>query len=325
MGIYRNNCYDTSGFTTHGNNGNPWGTFNYGYIGNVGNGITIMNDSHNITIRNCDISGFNYAGIEIGPYSDRTLNNPISTDIVINNNNIHDIYTAGILGERCQYVNIINNNIYKIGHPNALYTNTTQNPGYAINFDQAYNSIQAKDINIQTNNIYDIVRKGVDLHGGENMIISNNIIRNCMVGGIFSDSLQTTGISKRLIITNNEISDCSYSVGRNDPIWVRAYHESTITDEQYEKNVIISNNLIDNCGCLRGFITFLLGSNAIISNNMIKRIHTNMPSDETINGILTSTYLAGHISKNIKKMSKNTCISDLVMVLSSSLMWQTHN
>lgn len=300
FGVYLNNSYDTSAFTTHGNGGNAWGTFNDGFIGNAANGITISNDSHNITIKNCEIYGFNYAGIEISPYRDRTANNPISTNITIINNKIHNIYDAGIIADRCEYVNIENNNIYSIGHEDALYTNTNQNPGYGITIDQSFNSIQGKDINIQGNIINNCVRKGIDLHGGESIIISGNIVRNCMYGGIFSDSLQTSGISKKLIISNNEVSECSYSTNRGDPIWTRAYHGDSITEPQFEKNVIINSNLVENCGCERAFITFMLGFNCIISNNMIKGVHEHMPSSQTIHGILAGTFLSGHISKNIK-------------------------
>lgn len=299
FGVYYNNSFDTSGLTTHGNGGNAWGTFNNGFIGNAGVGILIHNNSHNITIKNCEISGFNYAGIQLGKYSDRTNNLPISTNITILNNIIYDIYDSGIVGDRNEYVNINQNKIYNIGHPDALYTNTVQNPGYGITFDQSYNSIQSKNINVTNNIIYNCVRKGVDLHGGENMIISGNTIENCMVCGIFSDSLQTTGISKNLNIINNQIYNCSYGVGRSDPIFIRAYHDNS-SDNQFEKNTIISSNLIENCGCDRAFIDFLLGHNAIISNNMIKGVNTNMPSNQDINGILAGSYVSYQINTNIQ-------------------------
>ena len=299
FGIYYNNCYDTSGLTTHGNGGNAWGTFNDGFIGNVGVGILVHNDSHDITIKNCEIKGFNYSGIHLGKYSDRTSNLPISSNISILNNIIHDIYDNGIAGDRIEYVNINQNKIYNIGHPDALYTNTVQNPGYGITFDQSYNSIQSKNVNVTNNIIYDCVRKGIDLHGGENMIISGNTIENCMVSGIFSDSLQTTGLSKNLNIINNQLYSCSYSVGRGDPIFVRAYHNNS-TDEQFEKNTIISNNLIENSGCERAFIDMLLGSNVIISNNIIKGVNSNMPSSQEINGILAGSYVDYQTNTNIQ-------------------------
>lgn len=127
-GYYKNNSFNTSENITHGNNGNPWGMFNGGYIGNIGNGILIHNNCRNIKILNNNIHGFNYSGVEVGFSYDRNYNYNDSKNIEIAGNTIYNCYDTGINLLHCESVNNHNNTIYDIGHPNARYTDTYVDP-----------------------------------------------------------------------------------------------------------------------------------------------------------------------------------------------------
>ena len=127
-GYYKNNSFNTSENTTHGNNGNPWGMFNGGYIGNIGNGILIHNNCRDIKILNNNIHGFNYSGVEVGFSYDRNYNYNDSKNIEIAGNTIYNCYDAAITLLHCESVNNHNNTIYDIGHPNARYTDTYVDP-----------------------------------------------------------------------------------------------------------------------------------------------------------------------------------------------------
>ena len=266
-GIYFNNSYDTSSLTLHGNNGNAWGTFNDGYIGNAGCGILIRNTSHNIRIENCDISGFNYSGIQIGTYQETVDNVDECYNIVIENNTIHNIYNGGIESTSGREINIINNNISNIGHPDALKTDTNQNPGYGITFNGSYK--ESNQSIVSNNIINNCVRKGIDLHGGNKIIIDSNIVSNCMVGGIFSQTQYNANISNCININNNQVYNCAYATNQLNAIQVEGV-PSASSEEQTEKEVLITNNLIQNCGGLRSFIDVVTGKNVIITGNMIK-------------------------------------------------------
>lgn len=283
-GTYKNNSYDTSNFTTHAsiNNGQPWGKFQNGFIGNIANGILIHNNSNYVIVKNCEMYGFNYAGIQIGFLGDSntTLD---SENIKILNNKIHDCYNSGINIVTCKNYNLENNTIYSIGHPNSLYTDVNCDPGYAISHNSSQNS-QAKKGIISSNVIYDVKRKGIDLHGGENVIISNNIIDNALVAGIYAFAVKNQLITKDINIINNQILNSSYCTNKLAPITVGGQIDSTSSDT-LQKNVIINNNLIKNCGGIsQGMISCRCGENINISNNIISGI--NDLNTTSIYGIL---------------------------------------
>lgn len=283
-GIYKNNSYDTSNFTTHAsiNNGQAWGKFQNGFIGNIANGILIHNNSNYVIVKNCEMYGFNYAGIQLGFLGDSqtTLD---SENIKILNNKIHDCYNSGINIVTCKNYNLENNTIYNIGHPNALYTDVNCDPGYAISHNSSQNS-QAKKGIISSNVIYDVKRKGIDLHGGENVIISNNIIDNALVAGIYAFAVKNQLITKDINIINNQILNSSYCTNKLAPITVGGQINSTSSDT-LQKNVIINNNLIKNCGGTnQGMISCRCGENINISNNTISGV--NELNTTNIYGIL---------------------------------------
>lgn len=306
-GINFNNSYNTSNLTLHGNEGNPWGTFNDGYIGNAACGILIRNTAHNITISNCEIYGFNYAGICIGTHTEATNEIDECYDINILNNNIHDIYDGGIVSISGKNININNNNVHDIGHVNAIKTDTNQNPGYGISIKGSDN--ETSQCIITNNIINNCVRKGVDLHGGNKVIIDNNIINNCMVSGIFAQTQYVSNKSNIINVANNQVNNSSYATGQLNPIHIEGVINAD-NEDKTEKEVIVSNNNINNCGGVRAFIDVVTGKNVIITGNMI-----NGKTSETTNyapfGILLG--LGG------RQLSNNGIISNNLINVDNSI------
>lgn len=271
-GSKKNNSYDTSNFTTHAsiNNGQPWGKFQNGFIGNVGSGILIHNGNNNITIKNCKIYGFNFSGISIGFLGDVNVN--VDTNIHLLNNTIYNCYNSGINLVIAERYNIENNTIFNIGHPNALYNNANCDPGYGImqNFNET--DCPKKGI-ISSNQIYNCKRKGIDLHGGAEIIISNNMIDNAFVAGVYAFAVTNKPITQDIAITNNQILNCSYCNNSLSPITIGGQIDASSSD-LLQKDVIITNNLLKNCGGNQdGIISCRVGENILINNNIIKDIN----------------------------------------------------
>ena len=287
-GYYKNNSYDTSESTTHGNNGNPWGKFHDGFIGNISHGILIRDGSNNIEIKNCDISHFNYRGIGLGFAGDNSESLNPSYNIKIHDNTVHNCYSTGIGGIHCNDIFIENNYIYDIGHEEALYTDEHVDPGYGIGFSSnIYNS--ANKVTISGNHTLNAKRKGIDLHGGYEMNIINNIIDNSFICGIFAHSTNDDpdAYIGKLNIISNQILNSVYGGGLLNPINVSAINDGSTS----AKNDVIANicdNIIENCGCASAFIYSHSGNNMNIANNIITGFNSNCTT-ETFTGIAVGT------------------------------------
>ena len=295
-GSYKNNNYDTSNFTTHSsiNNGQPWGSFHGGFIGNMGCGILIHNNSNYINIKNCEFYGFNYSGVGVGFPGETNNLVKDSKNIYILNNKIHDCYNSGIHSLMCENLTLENNTIYNIGHPHANYTDTYSDPGYGITLLPSPYS-QSKNNIISSNTIYDCKRKGIDLHGGENSNITNNIIKNCYICGIYAYSSSPNLLVKKVLISNNTLQDCSYALNALGTIRVGGYNDSTDATK-IEKTSIITSNILENCGgSSDGIISSHVFDTMICSNNCIKGL-----SEKNQNSGVHAIHLGATTDQNSK-------------------------
>lgn len=295
-GSHKNNNYDTSNFTSHAsiNNGQPWGVFNGGFIGNIGMGVLIHNNSNYVTIKNCELYGFNYSGIAVGFLGEVDNLVSDSKNIYILNNKIHDCYNSAIDCVMSNNLTIENNTIYKIGHPNAVYTNVFCDPGYGIKLTGTSYS-QSKNNIISSNNIEDCIRKGIDLHGGENSNITNNIIKNCFICGIFAYSASPNLLVKKVLISNNTILECAYASNTIGAIRIGGYNNSE-NEEDIEKTAIITSNIIENCsGTDEGIISSHVFDTIICSNNIIKGL-----SEKNQNSAIYAIHLGTTTDQNSK-------------------------
>ncbi|WP_272666985.1 right-handed parallel beta-helix repeat-containing protein, partial [Providencia sp. PROV167] len=222
-GTVKNNSLDTSkrtdgGFSKQfpqygGGTASTWGTWNGGYIGNTATGILIHNDSHDNTVENCVISGFNYSGVAIG--SDAHLDYPVSTGNRIIGNTISECYDNGINDQLSEGTIVHGNKVYDIGHPDAVIGELRIiNPGYGITARRVTGiELTSKRLTITDNVFTRCKRKCIDVHTGTDITITGNQAKLSNQWGIFvAYSTATLQQSKGSIIANNTVTDM-YGVG----------------------------------------------------------------------------------------------------------------
>ena len=279
-GYYKNNSNNTSANTSGGTGiSKPWGVHNGGFIGNISYGILIHNGCRNITIRNVESSGFNYAGIGVGHNGDnfpQKLNYPDSTNIRIQDCWLYDNYNSGISLQAVDGVTVENCEIERIGQPEALERNdlTYYDSGYGITCVGSIFSI-AKHVTIAKNRIRDCARKGVDFHAGHKVSVSQNMIKNCKVGGVFGNWVDTNiqNITE-IIINGNIIEECGYK--ESSAILVKGANSTT--KACLNINVIISDNILLNCSGNSGIIQSDIFDRLTIANNQIIGASINSPA-----------------------------------------------
>lgn len=283
-GYDKNNCNNTSNrhqyetTETYGQDtGYPlWGTFGEGYIGSTGVGLLIYRNCTKINVHNLYIKGFNYAGILIGYMRDSLLyhnetlqNNPISEEITICDCKIEHIYNAGIDISDARDCILNNNFISNIGHPEAKTTDAHNDPGYGITLSYVYDSI-VENIIIDGNIIKECIRKGIDVHSGQQINISNNTVKDCYCNGIYAVSTTTQWCCKDISIMNNYIEHCSYSKSRSGGIIVGNNDNINVANQ----DIIVANNIITECDFeennILGVITITYGNGIFVKNNCIK-------------------------------------------------------
>lgn len=209
------------GFNRNSNQTNL-GTHNGGIIGNSGIGILIKNRCTNINILNVEVYGFNYSGIQVqflgdpkeqqGIQGTGELVDSYCKSIRIEGNYIHDIYDAGISIHGVENCLIVNNSISNIGHPNALENDVEINPGYGIT----------------------LRKTAYPLTHAKDITISNNNFFNCKRCSIDSHT------SERIVVDSNIVNNsliCGIAIHKEGSVY---------------SDVIVSNNLINNCGTASG-------------------------------------------------------------------------
>lgn len=274
---HKNNSVDTSAFTgVNGNSSTPWGTFGGGYIGNAASGLLIENGCENINVYDVVSHGFNYSGICIGFRGHE--NYPTNKNISINNCTCFNMYDNGINVFLSNNVNIDNNKIYDIGHPDARPQNsastsayTYNDPGYGITLRKPNNeSSKAQNTTITNNFISKCVRKGVDSHSSDKTVIDGNIISLCYVAGIEnSNSTSAETWSTNMEIVNNVLTWCG-AYGNAIGIITVTDGSATTAPTNYPYNIDISNNTLKECSCANnGIIYVRCGQGINVHNNII--------------------------------------------------------
>jgi hypothetical protein len=237
--------------------------FNGGYLGNCGIGILISDGSVNISILNTEIKGFNYSGIQIQFLGDSAkIQQNYCENIRIEGNDIHDVYSMGVSGHGFKNSTITNNRIRNIGHPDTDGTEDQINPGYGIAMSSAT----------------------VENTSANNIMMSFNIIFDCKRVGIDAHS------GTNLIIDKNTI----------DNAFIAGVSITGKTGNQ--SNVIISNNIITNCGTVPGGGTFdaktairnnypntLIENNTIVNSGYSYGIYSASSNTEIINNSINYT------------------------------------
>lgn len=278
----KNNCRDTSDryqYRTADNptgNGQHWGTFGNGYIGNMGIGLLVYRGSENVCVDNIKASGFNFAGIQVGFMMDNQIHDlngidlhSLSKNIKIENCVCHDCYNAGIGTVDCDKFIIQNNTCHDFGFFDG-FPATYTNDGYGIYHSHAFNGVVTNGLVIK-NTVYNCARKGIDFHSGDNSIISENRIYNCYSSAIYALASSEIQRAFNIVISNNSIYNCGQASTAEGVIHFGGLLEESVSDAP-DTNIKVTGNLIQNSGKASddiGPITLYCGKNVVISDNFI--------------------------------------------------------
>lgn len=280
-GYYKNNSHDTSANNSGGFGGafpqwgggtaTTWGEWNGGYIGNVSYGVLIHNGCKHVTVRNCTVSDFNYVGIGVGHNGDywpTDLGYADSEDIKILNcqglgcysTNFHSMAVDGFLLDSCLSKNC--------GHPNALITDTSHDPGYGYT-SRGSDFSSTKNAIISHNLVHDCVRKGLDSHGHENLSFLDNTILDCWAFGISFGWHSNLSKSVGTTCTGNSIIRCGTApagVGTYAGIYTKGRIDADYSYDNILLNALIADNRLVDCGM---GIRVRVGRNVTVKNNEI--------------------------------------------------------
>lgn len=217
-GYFRNNCLNTSGFTSNGYQGNfpqwgggtapTFGSWNGGYIGNYGMGLGIVESD------DCgffgESYGFNGSGVWLRSFDGFTIGFPAK---------LHDNYNAGYevvswtengMSTRCR-LKVRGAEIYMNGHPDASSEHLECDPGYGAT--QNHGNYPCEDVVISESNIYLNKRKQIDFHSIKKAFIVNNPRIDGYRGVSLSISLWNNKDEYLEVIGNNflvDARDCPY-------------------------------------------------------------------------------------------------------------------
>jgi hypothetical protein len=209
----------------------------------------------NFYVTNCDISNIGYAGVQ-------TLS---SNQGVISNNRIGDIHPNGVVGSF--------DNAY----------------GMAITCNSNGNTIGrplSHDVTITGNYVYNVKTwEGIDTHGGYNISITGNTVRNChssiaLVAYIGAVAANDTGV-QRCTVTGNAIdNDPSIFVARTGLAQGIVVDGDVRVGGGNGDGVTVSGNTLTFCGGKNSSESFgaILGiaiNNLVVSGNSINESGSN--------------------------------------------------
>ena len=238
--------------------------FNGGYLGNFGIGLLIDSGNSNITIDGVEVSHFNGCGIGIGFKG--TQDNGYNYKITIKNCYTHHNFDRGIQVLNADGVEVINNKSSNNGARDFTIDDYEIDPGYGITCTGARK--YAKNVTIRNNQCYDNNRKGIDVHGGEDIDICYNKIKGTPMCGISITKSNVGMLISRIFVENNLINHCGFM---NSPRgWGSGAYLSTY-DYLYFKNNKIINSAISQDGLNQQAysISVGLGGEFFIEDNLI--------------------------------------------------------
>jgi hypothetical protein len=155
----------------------------------------------------------------------------------------------------------------------------TSGNAYGISVSSSEGTVTADPVPVFNQIIGNIVEDvpvwtGIDTHGGNGLVVSNNVVHNCKLGIKITDrdvSGVRTVAPKNVVVSGNYIYDNEISAGA--AITVNGAYPSTTTD--YATNISIVGNVIQGHGTagsiLEGAIRCYSTKNLTISGNTIRR------------------------------------------------------
>lgn len=244
-GYHKNNSMNTSASTTGGNVPKPWGMFNGGYIGNAAHGVLVQNGCKNITFRNCEASGFNYAGFGVGHFGDDGTY-PDSENVVYENCYGHDNYQSNFFCSAANGYKVLGGSLSeRAGHPDAApLTDTFVDPGYGVMLTGNGQSM-AKVGTVKDIIVKDCVRKGIDVHAGSDLVIKDNYVDNCYVAGIYAAWSSPTQHARDIVIADNTVKRSG--IRGLAGIYYQGSIDATYSLDNIKANVNIDRNKLIDC------------------------------------------------------------------------------
>ena len=248
----RNNSVNTSGYTggNYGANGFPqwgggnattWGVWNGGYIFNIGDGIYLKNSDFKVEA--CDIYGFNGSPVCI-----------VEGSVTLERNKLHDCYTAGFwaksygdgAGKIINSVEISNNHIYNMGHPDSKRTDTNVDPGYGVSTsNKSASTAGVRSYKVYGNSFYNCKRKAIDAHHSYFADVYGNRIESCGYG-VFITINSYGATPKFTNVHDNFIRDIYMSVSTKG-VGVDVTSSST-ENGGFEGVININSNYLEDIG-----------------------------------------------------------------------------
>lgn len=294
----RNNSVNTSTYTggNYGANGFPqwgggyastWGVWNGGYIFNIGDGVYLKNSDFKVEA--CDIYGFNGNCVAISEGS-----------VTLERNKLHDCYTAGFFaksygdgaGKTIEMVEISNNHIYNIGHPDSKRTDTNVDPGYGVSTsNKGASTAGVRSYKVYGNSFYNCKRKAVDAHHSYFADVYGNRIETCGYG---------------VFVTINDYGAAPKSTNVHDN-FIRNIHMSVTTKGV---GVDVTSYSTENGG-FEGVID--IHSNYIEDVGVPKSIFDILPESSTGLGITVNGIECANIHNNTVIVSDN-CVANAAIM-----------
>ena len=206
-----------------------------------------------------------------------------------------------------------------IGHPNALQTDTNQDPGYGYTSQSSIYSYTKNGV-ISNNIFRNCVRRGIDSHSHERLAILNNNISDCWNSGIYFAWSSATQPTIGTIIANNTIVNCSTAKSKSSAIYTQGLIDANYSYDNVLLNAIIKNNLIRNCGSITGdgIIHIRNGRNVTIEGNLIYGASLDAVSNGINVGRANDISYQISVINNVIDASGNTNLSRGIQVYNAN-------
>jgi len=295
----KSNAYADGLFNVGTYSAGPPKTYTGTYNGNI-NGVLISSCS-NITVQNCEITGFNYDGIRVsveGGDPDIDYNHNLTFDNIYGHHCL--VSPVDILGTRD--FKVVNGTFTDNGNFTANYIDG--GTGYGISLGRSPASTQLRSFGgLCANNFCARnARHGIDVHAGGNIVIQGNVIEDNLLQGISvqdnSGSADDTFVGD-ITVADNSIYHTDWVESRYPLItWIDSVTERDDSCPIYVsqiganllQNAIITGNsvrswrfrqLVNNVAGtdLIGFLAVWVVNNTVIANNSFEQTNVSyLPS-----------------------------------------------
>ena len=212
------------------------------------------------------------SGAMFGIYIRQGANN------TVRNSYVHDSRATGIIFDGSNYGNIISNQVINCGRPTTLSGGTSsQDHGITV---QAIDAIDSLGVIVQGNLVVGANRKGITSYSQNSgtvrgLVVSNNITRACLLGGIFVGSGPSATMQESITITGN-VTDACYVDIEISRLGSGTVTGNTSTNAEFagitiddSEDVVFSGNSVKGAG-LHGITAIGCQRISITANNVFQ-------------------------------------------------------